>query len=178
MSSTTKQIIIEIVIYIVFAALIITLVPRYICGRVSVDGSSMCDTLYDKDQLIGEKLSVRFNRLKRYDIIYFHPQGNRTVDPYIKRVIGMPGDIVQISDSIVYINGVPVYEDYATEPLFDAVDAEVPIYLGADEYFVLGDNRNHSSDSRIPQVGKVQKKDIEGRAIFRIWPLKSFGKID
>lgn len=168
----------ELVFYVVFAVLFITLVPKYVMERVSVDGSSMCETLHDRDQLIAEKITVRHNRLKRYDIIYFHPNGNTECEPYIKRIIGLPGDKVQILDSVIYINDYPLSEQYAAEPGFESGRAEQPIYLGSDEYFVLGDNRNHSSDSRTAYVGSVKQEDIVGKAIFRIWPLKSFGKID
>lgn len=178
MSPNIKQFIVEAAIYVVFAVLIIIFVPRYVMERVSVDGSSMNDTLQDRDQLIGEKISVRLDRLKRFDIIYFYPQGDDSVDPYIKRVIGLPGDTVYIEDSTVYINGTPLCEDYAREDKFNAYSASEPIRLNEDEYFVLGDNRNRSADSRIPDVGTVTRQEIIGRAIFRIWPLKSFGKID
>lgn len=173
-----KNFIIEAAIYLIVAVLIIIFVPRYVMERVSVDGSSMNSTLQDKDQLIAEKISVRMNRLKRFDIIYFCPNGNTDVDPYIKRIIGLPGDTIYIEDSIVYLNGSPLCEDYANEPKFKAYNAKNPVTLGVDEYFVLGDNRNHSADSRISDVGIVTRDQILGRAIFRIWPLKTFGKID
>lgn len=175
----TKGAIIEVACYIVFAVLFITLVPKYVMGRVSVDGNSMNRTLYDGDQLIGEKISVRHKRLKRFDIIYFHPRGNTKIEPYIKRIVGMPGEKVEIVEGIIYINDRPLSENYAAEKEFRAKgDMEGPIILGEDEYFVMGDNRNHSTDSRFLTVGPVKYEDIEGRAVFRIWPLRYFGKID
>ncbi|MBQ3912393.1 MAG: signal peptidase I [Lachnospiraceae bacterium] len=160
------------------AVLIIKLVPKYVMERVSVEGESMKETLQDGDQLIGEKLSVRFNSLKRYDIIYFAPKGNHKSVDFIKRIIGMPGEMIYIVDSVVYINGRPLQEDFAAEDQFLSYTAANPIYLGEDEYFVMGDNRNHSTDSRSSSVGIVHGKDIEGRAVFRLWPLSGFGRID
>lgn len=170
--------IVEIVAYLIFAVLIIKFVPKYVMERVSVEGESMMETLHDGDQLIGEKLSVRFNNLKRYDIIYFAPKGNHKSVDFIKRIIGLPGETIYIEDSVVYVNGRPLQEDFAAEESFLAYTAASPIYLGEDEYFVMGDNRNRSTDSRSSTVGVVHLKDIEGRAVFRLWPLSDFGKID
>ncbi len=170
--------VVELAAYIIFAVLFISLVPKYVMERVSVDGSSMNKTLTDGDQLIGEKISVRADRLKRFDIIYFYPLGNKESEAYIKRIIGLPGDTVRIKDSTIYVNNVPLSEDYAAEANFEAYDAEEAVYLNTDEYFVLGDNRNHSTDSRFRSVGVVNRKDISGRAVFRLWPINAFGKID
>lgn len=171
--------IIEGVCYLVFAILFITLVPKYVMGRVSVEGSSMCETLHDRDQLVGEKISTRHKRLKRFDIIYFHPNGRTDVEPYIKRIIGLPGEKVEIIDGEIYINDMPLSEDFAAEEeSYQRGDMDGPIYLAGDEYFVMGDNRNHSTDSRFLSVGPVKYEDIEGRAVFRLWPITGFGKID
>ena len=170
--------IVEIVAYLILAVLIIKFVPKYVMERVSVEGESMLETLHDGDQLIGEKLSVRFNNLKRYDIIYFAPKGNHKAVDFIKRIIGLPGETIYIENSVVYVNGFPLQEDFAREADFLAYTASSPIILGADEFFVMGDNRNHSTDSRSSSVGVVHLKDIEGRAVFRLWPLSGFGKID
>ncbi len=168
----------EIAVYLIMAVLIIKFVPKYVMERVSVEGESMMETLHDGDQLIGEKLSVRFNNLKRYDIIYFAPKGNHKSVDFIKRIIGLPGEMIYIDDSVVYVNGRPLQEDFAREAEFLAYTASSPIFLGEDEFFVMGDNRNHSTDSRSSSVGVVHLKDIEGRAVFRLWPLRDFGKID
>jgi signal peptidase I len=170
--------IVEIAAYLIMAFLIIKFVPKYVMERVSVEGESMMETLHDGDQLIGEKLSVRFNNLKRYDIIYFAPKGNHKSVDFIKRIIGLPGETIYIVDSVVYVNGRPLQEDFAREADFLAYTAASPITLAEDEFFVMGDNRNHSTDSRSSSVGVVHLKDIEGRAVFRLWPLSDFGKID
>ena len=168
----------EIALYLIMAVLIIKFVPKYVMERVSVEGESMKETLQDGDQLIGEKLSIRFGSLKRYDIIYFAPKGNHKAVDFIKRIIGLPGETIYIENSVVYVNGRPLQEDFACEAEFLAYTASSPIFLGADEYFVMGDNRNHSTDSRFSSVGVVHLKDIEGRAVFKLWPLSGFGKID
>ena len=168
----------EIIIYVIFAILFVKLVPEYVFERVSVDGESMCNTLQDGDQLIGGKISVHLHKIERYDIVYFYPQGNTNSEAFIKRIIGLPGETVQIVDSVIYINGEPIDDPYAAEPEFEGYMAEDVITLGEDEYFVLGDNRNHSSDSRRQAVGIVDYEDIIGKAVFRIWPLSSFGSID
>ncbi|MDE7031290.1 MAG: signal peptidase I, partial [Lachnospiraceae bacterium] len=95
---------------------------------------------------------------------------------YIKRIIGMPGETVQIDDSgAVYIDGELLEESYGREIIENPGRAADPILLGEDEYFVMGDNRNNSSDSRDPSVGNIHRRDIIGRAFIRIWPSSKFG---
>ena len=96
---------------------------------------------------------------------------------YIKRIIGLPGETVQIVDGVIYIDGEPLEENYGYEPIEDAKRASEPILLGEDEYFVMGDNRNDSSDSRDPAVANVSRSQIIGRAFVRIWPLDRIGLI-
>ncbi len=94
----------------------------------------------------------------------------------MKRIIGLPGETVQIDLSgNIYINGEILEEDYGLEPINFPGLAQDPITLGEDEYFVLGDNRNNSSDSRDPSVGNIKRDDIMGKAWVRIWPLNKFG---
>lgn len=169
--------ILEILLYLIFAICFLKYVPEYVFERVSVEGSSMCETLHDNDQLIGGKISVNLHRIKRYDIVYFYPKGNRNVEAYIKRVIGLPGETVQIIDSVIYIDGSPIEDPFIAEKQFESYLASEPITLDEDEYFVMGDNRNHSTDSRRASVGPVSYNDIEGKAVFRIWPLKNFGTL-
>ena len=94
---------------------------------------------------------------------------------YVKRIIGLPGETVQIADGLIYIDGEVLQESYGREVIQDPGLAAEPITLGEDEYFVLGDNRNQSSDSRDPSVGLIHRDEIVGRAWLRIWPLDSFG---
>ena len=90
---------------------------------------------------------------------------------YTKRIIGLPGETVQIKDGWVYINGQKLEDDVGAEPIAEARQAAEPITLGEDEYFVLGDNRNFSSDSRDPDVGNIRRDEIIGKIWIRLWPL-------
>ena len=136
----------------------------------------MFDTLNDRDQLIEDRFTYIFLRQpERFEIITFRLK----TDPgthYIKRVIGLPGETVQIIDSVIYINGEPLEENYGKGVYFLAGSAADPVVLGEDEFFVMGDNRNNSIDSRYA-VGKVNRRQFTGRAIFRIWPFSGFGSV-
>lgn len=148
----------------------------FIGQRTRVSGHSMENSLHDGDNLIVDKVSYRFRSPKRFEIVVF-PYKYKKDTYYIKRIIGLPGETVQVIEGYVYINGEKLDESYGLEEMRDPGIAEVPIQLGDDEYFVLGDNRNHSSDSRDSSVGVLKRKDLIGRAWFRIWPLKSIGVI-
>ena len=121
-----------------------------------------------------DKLSYRFHDPERFDIIVFRYLYKKNTF-YIKRVIGLPGETVQIADGVIYINGEPLEEDYGLEEITNPGRALEPITLGEDEYFVLGDNRNGSSDSRMTDVGNITRKQIVGKASLIIWPFSEFG---
>ncbi len=161
-----------IIIIVGAAYLIVTFVGQ----RTQVSGSSMETTLSDGDQLIVDKISYRFRDPKRYDIIVF-PYQYEPNTYYIKRIIGLPGETIQIIDGYIYIDGEQLDEHYGNELMNDPGIAAEPVALGEDEYFVLGDNRNNSQDSRAVNVGVIHRKDILGRAWIRIWPLDSMGVI-
>lgn len=167
---------VHLLVYVAVVFLVTFLVITYVGQRTQVNGESMYPTLYDKDNLIVDKLSYRFRDPERYDIIVF-PYQYKEKTYYIKRIIGLPGETVQIMDGYVYINGEKLEEHYGREVMEDAVLASEKITLGEDEYFVLGDNRNASEDSRFPDVGNIKRKDIIGRAWIRIWPLDRVGGI-
>lgn len=153
------------------------LVITYVGQRTEVDGESMSTTLSDGDNLIVDKISYRFNDPERFDIIVFPFQYQKDTF-YIKRIIGMPGETVQIdSDGNIYIDGEVLSESYGMEIIKEENIgiASEPITLGEDEYFVLGDNRNNSRDSRDPVVGNIHRDDIIGKAWLRIWPFEKFG---
>ena len=127
-------------------------------------------TLQDGDNLITDKLTYHFVEPKRFDIVVFPFKENKN-QLLIKRIIGMPGETVQIIEGKVYINGYELNENYGNAIIESAGLASEPITLGEDEYFVLGDNRNNSQDSRFESVGNIKRSDLIGRAWVRIWPL-------
>ena len=161
-------------LYIGVVLVITFLIITFVGQRTHVSGDSMKNTLYHGDQLIVDKITYRFKDPVRYDIIVFPYQYEENTF-YIKRIIGMPGETVQIADGEILINGEVLRESYGREVIQDPGMAAEPIELGEDEYFVLGDNRNASSDSREPSVGVIHEKDIVGRAWIRIWPLNRVG---
>ena len=150
------------------------LIITYVGQRTHVSGDSMKNTLNDGDHLIVDKITYRMREPVRYDIIVI-PFRYKENTFYIKRIIGLPGETVQIAGGEIYIDGEILKESYGREVIKDPGIAESPIELGEDEYFVLGDNRNESSDSRDPSVGKIRREEIVGRAWLRIWPLNKFG---
>ena len=170
-----KKEILSWIFYIGFVIVLTYLIITFVGQRTVVDGWSMNPTLNDRDNLIVEKLSYRFSDPQRFDIIVFPPQGAPN-EHYIKRIIGLPGETVQIDEEgNIYINGEILEEDYGLETIANPGRASEPITLGDDEYFVLGDNRNNSTDSRSEKVGNVKRDTITGRAWLRIWPLSGIG---
>lgn len=169
--------ILSFVLYFVIVIAAMLLIIHYVGQRTEVSGSSMENTLSDGDNLIVDKISYRFHDPERYDIIIF-PYKYEEDTYYIKRIIGLPGEHVRIDDSgNIYINGKVLKESYGREVIQDPGIARDEITLGEGEYFVLGDNRNNSSDSRDPSVGIIQQKDIIGRAWLQIYPFDEFGFI-
>lgn len=153
------------------------LLITFVGQRTEVDGSSMEPMLSHGDNLIVDKISYRFRDPQRFDIIVF-PFKYKENTYYIKRIIGLPGETVQIDEKgNIYIDGEILQENYGREiikPEYVGIAAE-PVVLGEDEYFVMGDNRNNSSDSRTEIVGNIKREDIVGRAWVRIWPLSKIG---
>lgn len=162
------------VAYIGIVVVASLLIVSFVAQRTEVMGSSMYPTLVEGDQLIVEKVSYHFTDPKRFDVIVFPYPEDPSVH-YIKRIIGLPGETVQISGETIYINGEPLEEDFGTSEMGTAGIAAEPITLGDDEYFVLGDNRSVSKDSRYESVGNIHKDDITGKAWLRIWPLNKIG---
>lgn len=169
-----KKELISWAMYIGFVVVLTWFILTFVGQRTVVDGRSMNATLNDRDNLIVEKLSYRFHDPERFDIIVFPPYG--TKEYYIKRIIGLPGETIQIDEEgNIYIDGELLEEDYGLEMIKNPGRAIEPVTLGDDEYFVMGDNRNNSVDSRDPRVGNVKRDSIIGRAWVRIWPLSDFG---
>lgn len=147
---------------VVLAVLIMTFVAR----AFTVDGPSMTPSLQDGERLLVDKISYRFVEPQRGDIVVFrYPADPR--QHFIKRLIGVPGDVVEIRNGVVILNGWALRESYTLQPAYGRfAPREVP----AGHYFVLGDNRNNSEDSRDPRVGFVPRDHIVGRAFWRYWP--------
>lgn len=167
----------EILGFLVYVAVVVGItffIITFIGQRTYVSGSSMESTLSHGDNLIVDKITYRFADPKRYDIIVF-PFRYEENTYYIKRIIGLPGETIQIQDGSIYIDGEILKESYGREVMKSAGLAAEPIELGEDEYFVLGDNRNDSTDSREPNVGVIHRDEIIGRAWVRIWPLDKIG---
>ena len=158
-SKSTAKEVLDWILYIGIVLILSWLIVTFVGVRTVVDGQSMEPTLQDGNNLIVDKLSYRFRDPKRYEIIVF-PYKYEENTYYIKRIIGLPGETVQVKNGEVYIDGEILGEDYGAEAMEDAGIASDPIELGTDEYFVLGDNRNHSSDSRDPSVGVLRREDL------------------
>ncbi len=163
---------------------IIILINFFIGGPIRVDGSSMEPYLRDGDIVIINRLAYVWNNPKRFDLIVFPYEYNKS-KKYIKRIIGLPGETVEIIDDKIYITD-GERETYRLEEYYGKYeDAGVasasdygPVTLGKDEFFVLGDNRYHSSDSRFDDVGLISSDKIIGKAVFRILPTDGFGGLD
>ena len=163
--------IINWVVYFVCLLAVVFVINTFVVQRTMVSGDYIYPYLHNKDQLMMDKLSYRIHDPERFDIVVFPVVRDGKEEYYIKRVIGLPGETVQIIDGYVYINGEKLDENYGAEVMNDAGRAAEPITLGDDEYFVLGDNRNRSDDSRYENVENLKREKIVGRAWVRIWPL-------
>ena len=165
-------------LYILFVLCAVYLVIHFVGQRTQVQGSSMEPTLSSEDNLIVDKISYRFHDPERFDIVVF-PFRYEENTFYIKRVIGLPGETVRIDEKgNILINGEILEESYGKEVIQSPGRAYEDIVLADDEYFLMGDNRNNSTDSRDPSVGNVRRDEIVGRAWLRIWPLDQVGFIE
>ncbi|MCI8791375.1 MAG: signal peptidase I [Eubacterium sp.] len=175
--------VIEGLIYIALIVVCVYVVPKYVIQRTVVSGESMEDTLHDAESLLIDKISYRFTDPKRYDIIVFYPKGRDVDEYYVKRIYGLPGETIQIKGNDIFINGEKIDDPYAKDSMSTGGIANEPYTLGKDEYFVLGDHRSVSQDSRFtPETsndknvpGPVKFENISGKVILRIWPLSKFG---
>lgn len=164
-------------LYLLGVLCAVYLVIHFVGQRTQVQGSSMEPKLSTGDNLIVDKITYRFHDPERFDIIVFPFQYEKDTF-YIKRIIGLPGETVQIDEEgNIMIDGEILEESYGKEVIINPGRAYEPIELGEDEYFVMGDNRNSSMDSRDSSVGNIKRKDIIGRAWLRIWPFDKFGLI-
>lgn len=163
-------------IFFLCVILLSFLIIKFVGQRTVVIGPSMMPTLEDGNNLIIDKISYRFHEPERFDIVIF-PFRNNSGNTYIKRVIGLPGETVRIDkDGVIYINDEVLQESYGREIIQNPGNALEGVTLKEGEYYVLGDNRNDSEDSRF-SVGVVYRREIVGRAVFRIWPFAEMGPV-
>ena len=173
------EIILKWIVDITMVVCLSFILATYMLGKTTVVGHSMEPTLENDDSLLVDKVSYCFRQPERYDVIVFEPAIANVSKYYVKRIVGLPGETIQIIDGVVYINGEPLENDVIysfglKDEIYNAGLAEKPITLGYDEYFVLGDNRNNSEDSRFSNVGNVKYSAIIGR----IWAVSSpFGRM-
>ena len=168
----------EILIWIleIGITIMIAFVFTYFFGvRSRVIGPSMSPRLEDGDEVLINRFTYKFISPEPGDVIAFLPNGNTNTHYYLKRVVAVPGDTVQIKDGAVYVNGEEYVEETQTARIEDAGIAETEITLAEDEYFVLGDNRNNSEDSRFANIGNVREDYIIGKAWFIIAPRDKLG---
>lgn len=171
----------EIAIWIIEIAIVLAIAfvfVYYIGLRTSVVGQSMSPALENKQEILVNRFLYSVSNPKPNDIIVFLPNGNEKSHYYVKRVIGVPGDTVQIKDGAVYVNEELFEEKVETAAILDPGLAVEKIVLEEDEYFVLGDNRNNSEDSRFANIGNVRKEYIIGKAWFIVSPYEDFGFLD
>lgn len=166
----SKEMIREIFVtfFYCFAAILVAFVIVFSVGmKISMIGVSMEPALYNGQEVLVNRFVFKIVSPHRGDVVAFLPNGNPNAHYYVKRVIGLPGERIQIIGGYVYINGNLLVEDEAYDKIADAGIADTEILLGSDEYFVLGDNRNFSEDSRSGNIGPVSKETIAGRVWFK-----------
>lgn len=176
-----KRTIREIIIWVVELAAVILLsyvIVAFGLVRISMIGESMSPTLADGNSIIVNKMVYRFSSPKRFDVVVFKQNGSEHSYYNIKRVIALPGETVQIKDGEIYINGEKLEEEYDFDAISNGGLANEAITLDSKEYFVLGDNRNASEDSRYANIGLIIKDDIVGKAWIRVNPFNFVSKIN
>ena len=142
--------------------------------RISVVGSSMSPTLANGETILVNRFVYHLFDPKPNDLVVFRPNGNENSHYYIKRVVAVPGDTVQIKEGEIYVNGAHIQEEAAASAVENALSAEEEITIGEDEYFVIGDNSSNSEDSRYASIGNVKKEYIIGKAWCIVSPWDRF----
>ncbi len=159
---------------VILSILLAFVVIVFFYQPVQVEGTSMMPRLANHERIFINKFVYRFEPIQRGDIVVFQ----YPLDPsksYIKRVVGLPGEWVKIEDGSVYVNGKPLKENYLPREYLDH-QSYSPVYVEPDHYYVLGDHRESSNDSRV--WGTVDRKFIYGKAVFVYWPFSQLGRLD
>lgn len=169
----------DIIQVVVFAVAIFLFVYLLILQPHKIKGISMMPNFPDGEYLLTDKVTYRFREPARGDVVVFEPPSSTNGEEYIKRIVGLPGETISIKEGFVYINGVRLEERYIPSDFITSNSGFLGegqiMTIPSDEYFVLGDNRSHSSDSRV--FGLIQKDKITGRAWLIYWPPQNAGKL-
>ena len=168
------KIIADLVVIVCAAFLMVT----FLFDNTTVSGHSMNNTLQNGDVVLVNKAVYQFRNPQRFDVVVFKPNIGNVSQYYIKRIIGLPGETVQIKEGKIYIDGSLLGNDVTDTVIYNGGNATEPVKLGYDEYFVLGDNRNNSDDSRFGNVGPVKRETIIGMPWLIVYPFSDFGVIE
>lgn len=168
MNSSTKKEILDWIETIAIALLVAFLIRNFLFQPYRVQMGSMLPTLKENNLIIVNKITYRFNDPKRGDIVVFRPPNGSKVF-YVKRIVALPGETIEIRNGEILINGIPIQEDYIS---IETPGVYGPLTLSKDEYFVMGDHRNNSLDSR--EFGPISKESIIGKAALVFWPPSAF----
>ena len=163
-------------IYILIILVMALAVKILVFQRTVVEGASMEGTLHDGDSLLVEKLSYRFSDPERFDIVVFPYSGEKGVY-FVKRIIGLPGETVEIREGVLLIDSKVLPYRYNRDRIMNAGLVSTEITLHDNEYFVMGDNVNDSVDSRSPEVGNIDRDFIIGKVFLRVSPFDRFGLV-
>ncbi|MBP3634921.1 MAG: signal peptidase I [Bacilli bacterium] len=166
---------IKTILTYVFIIIAVIIIRVFFIDPVRVDGESMNTTLSDGEIMLLNKIVYRKNDIQRFDIVVID-EGDKYI---IKRVIALPGETIEYKNNVLYINGKEMKDPYPSTETDDFNITDIGhIKVPGDTYFVMGDNRSDSLDSRYPSVGVIKKDQILGRAKFVIWPFNKFGKVE
>lgn len=170
--NTTLLYICKYVVDILMVIMTAYVLVSFMCTRTTIIGGSMEDTIKNEDTVLVNRFAYAVTSPKRFDCIAFEPDAIGSSKLYVKRVIGLPGETVQIKEGHIYINGNILEEDVNDTYIVTAGMAVNEIKLNEDEYFCLGDNRNNSEDSRFSSIGMVKKKHIIGKVWMVLSPFE------
>ena len=176
-----RKLLIKIAIWIAEIAAVVLLayfIVFYALEKTNVVGASMEPTLKNEDSIIVNKFSYRFIKPKRFDVVVFKQRGREHSYYNIKRIIALPGETIQIKDDKFYIDDMPIEDPVNSDLMTNYGLATEPIKLEDNEYFVLGDNRNNSEDSRFASIGMISREEIVGQAFIRLKPFNFISKLN